>query len=151
MFRDRDLLVLAAGAVAGVLTLFLPFSLVVRAMIAGAVFVFFMVIALVRIGPDRVPVEQFLKRRFRYARAIRRYVYQRQAPAAVEAPQETAPAPPPPPAPVPARPVVFAVDEVGVEPLLTAGLVVLTAYLTYWLVALGGGHEMAGAVRQLFR
>lgn len=147
MFRDRDLIVLAAGAVAGILTLFLPFSLVVRAMIAGAVFVFSMVLALARFGPDRLPIEQLLARRIRYARSTRRYVYRRHTPPSATAPEPERPPPPPKPA---AQPVVFAVEEVGIEPVLTAALAVLGAYLAYWLYT-GGGEELGNMIRLLLR
>ena len=63
MFNDRDLGVLGAGALAAVLCLFLPFSFIGKVVTGFLVLVIFMVAALMRLGPDRVPLEVWLVRR----------------------------------------------------------------------------------------
>lgn len=66
MFNDRDLRILGTGALLAVLCLFLPFSF---AKSGGwlSCLIAFMALALLRLGPDRVPTEVWLTRRFRYA------------------------------------------------------------------------------------
>ena len=76
MFNDRDLGVLGAGALLAVLCLFLPFSFVGRIVVGFLVLVVFMVLALMRLGPDRIPPEVWLKRRVRYGLDVRQYVNQ---------------------------------------------------------------------------
>src|SRR3990172_11998559 len=79
MFNDRDLGILGAGALLAVLCLFLPFSFVGKVVIGFLVLVGFMALALLRLGPDRVPPEVWLMRRFRYAHQTRKYVNQQTA------------------------------------------------------------------------
>jgi len=76
MFNNRDLGILGGGAMLAVLCLFLPLSFVGKVVIGFLVLVAFMALALLRLGPDRVPPEVWLKRRFRYAWQTRQYVNQ---------------------------------------------------------------------------
>ena len=160
MFNDRDLGILGAGALLAVLCLFLPFSFAGKVVIGFLVLVGFMALALLRLGPDRVPPEVWLARRFRYAMQTRQYVNQQSASRKPESappsgrPQsesssfgqgqsapsfsahvshEAQPA---------MRPVDLAWNEVGVYPLLTAFLGVVGAYFTVWL-ANGGAQELS--------
>ena len=55
MFNDRDLGILGGGALLAVLCLFLPFSFVGKIVVGFFVLILFMVLALLRLGPDRVP------------------------------------------------------------------------------------------------
>ena len=60
MTQDRDMVVLIAGGVIALTALLLPFSLLGR-MAVGVVIVFAaMLLAVLRIGPDRVTVEEYL-------------------------------------------------------------------------------------------
>ena len=79
MFNDRDLGILGAGALLAVLCLFLPFSFVGKVVTGFLVLVGFMALALLRLGPDRVPPEVWLMRRFRYSMQTRQYVNQQTA------------------------------------------------------------------------
>ena len=79
MFNDRDLGILGAGALLAVLCLFLPFSFVGKVVVGFLVLVGFMALALLRLGPDRVPPEVWLTRRFRYSMQTRQYVNQQTA------------------------------------------------------------------------
>jgi hypothetical protein len=160
MFNDRDLGILGAGALLAVLCLFLPFSFAGKVVIGFLVLVGFMALALLRLGPDRVPPEVWLARRFRYAMQTRQYVNQQTASRKPEsAPSSGRPKPEASSfgqgqpassfdsrnshAAQPAmRPVDLAWNEVGVYPLLTAFLGVVGAYFTVWL-ANGGAQELS--------
>ena len=152
MFNDRDLGILGAGALLAVLCLFLPFSFVGKVVVGFLVLIGFMALALLRLGPDRVPLETWLTRRFRYSMQTRRYVNQQTATRKVENVQ---PAPktkherpkvehniPSDSAPAVIRPIDLAWNEVGVYPLLTALLGVVGIYFAVWL-ANGGVQELS--------
>ena len=79
MFNDRDLGILGAGALLAVLCLFLPLSFAGKVVIGFLVLIGFMALALLRLGPDRVPLEVWLTRRFRYSMQTRQYVNQQTA------------------------------------------------------------------------
>ncbi len=154
MFNDRDLGILGAGALLAVLCLFLPLSFTGKVVIGFLVLVGFMALALLRLGPDRVPPEVWLMRRFRYSMQTRQYVNQQ----AASKKTETAPSPRQKversstrheqPAPVfdtnavHTRPVDLAWNEVGVYPLLTVLLGVVGIYFAVWL-ANGGAQELS--------
>jgi len=161
MFNDRDLAILGAGAVLAVLCLLFPIPFAIRAVIGTAVLVVFMAAALLRLGPDRVTIEEWFKRRIRYQRAAHRFTNQspdyreaKPAPAAavdlppkaestpqVEKAARPTPAPPAPSPSIKPAPVYFAVSEVGVYPLVTVFLAVIGIYFIVWL-AQGGGEEL---------
>ena len=154
MFNDRDLGILGAGALLAVLCLFLPLSFTGKVVIGFLVLVSFMALALLRLGPDRVPPEVWLTRRFRYSMQTRQYVNQQAASKKTEAdpsPKQKVERPSTrheQPAPVfdsnavPTRPINLAWNEVGVYPLLTVLLGVVGIYFTVWL-ANGGAQELA--------
>jgi hypothetical protein len=119
------------------------------------VLVGFMALALLRLGPDRVPPEVWLMRRFRYSMQTRQYVNQQAASKKTEAdpsprqkverPLESerpAPSYQPHAAQVTMRPVDLAWNEVGIYPLLTVFLGVIGIYFAVWL-ANGGAQELA--------
>lgn len=157
MFNDRDLGILGAGALLAVLCLFLPFSFAGKVVVGFLVLVGFMALALLRLGPDRVPPEVWLTRRLRYSMQTRQYVNQQTATRKTESA-------PPSPRQKPERPtfereqhapsfntyntqtvmrpVDLAWDEVGVYPLLTVLLGVLGVYFAVWL-ANGGAVELS--------
>ena len=150
MFNDRDLGILGAGALLAVVCLFLPFSFVGKVVTGFLVLVGFMALALLRLGPDRVPPEVWLMRRFRYSMQTRQYVNQQTASRRAESgqtPRSTAERPtfernaPSFTANV-LRPVDLAWTEVGVYPLLTALLGVVGVYFAAWL-ANGGAEELS--------
>lgn len=157
MFNDRDLGILGAGALLAVLCLFLPLSFTARMVIGFLVLVSFMALALLRLGPDRVPPEVWLMRRFRYSMQTRQYVNQQAATRRTEGDpsppkqkaqrptakhERPAPARQPQTAHTALRPVDLAWNEVGVYPLLTVLLGVVGIYFTVWL-ATGGAQELA--------
>jgi len=146
MFNNRDLSILGGGSLLAVLCLFLPLSFAGKVVIGFLVLVSFMVLALLRLGPDRVPPEVWMMRRFRYAVQTRKYVNQRgssrkganenisktdsKAPSFGQA------------APSIIQPVDLAWSEVGIYPLLTALLGVVGIYFSAWL-ANGGAEELS--------
>ena len=164
MFNDRDLAILGAGAIGAVLCLLLPIPFAAKAIAGILVLTIFMTLALLRLGPDRVPLEEWARRRIRYQRSARLYAYQRPqaeaaqpppapvetpapAPAAEPLPVEpasvSAPAPPPMPArALGLRPLSLDTSGVGVYPLLTVFLAVVGIYFVVWLAG-GGGEEIA--------
>jgi hypothetical protein len=147
MFNDRDLGILGAGALLAVLCLFLPFSFAGKVVIGFLVLVGFMVLALLRLGPDRVPPEVWLSRRFRYSMQTRQYVNQQAATRRTESEPKSSKQKPERPAtsfnsqPV-MRPIDLAWDEVGVYPLLSMLLGVIGVYFVVWL-ARGGAEELS--------
>jgi hypothetical protein len=151
MFNNRDIGILGAGALLAVLCLFLPLSFAGKVVIGFLVLVGFMALALLRLGPDRVPPEVWLARRFRYAMQTRQYVNQQTAT------RKTSPANPQGGksrhttlernAPSFAQqttlhPIDVAWNEIGVYPLLTAFLAVVGVYFVVWL-ANGGAQELS--------
>lgn len=150
MFNDRDLSILGAGALLAVLCLFLPISFVGKVVVGFLVLVSFMVVALLRLGPDRVPPEVWFMRRFRFAMQTRKYVNQQTTTRRVKNPVAPASKPERPgrvqstPTFTPGilRPVDLAWSEVGVYPLLTALLAVLGTYFLFWL-ARGGAEQLS--------
>jgi len=158
MFNDRDLGILGGGALLAVLCLFLPLPFVGKVVIGFLVLVGFMALALLRLGPDRVPPEVWLMRRFRYANQTRKYVNQ-QEPSTCKTQQESVPANQLRQASAPGRPISSPVantvnslpnlrpldlawNEIGVYPLLTALLGVVGVYFVVWLYQ-GGAAELA--------
>jgi hypothetical protein len=148
MFLGRDAFWLGLGAVFALIALFIPLPFFARLTIGILFLVLGMTIALMRVGPDRLPPEQWLIRRLRYLRAVRQYTYYK--------PQSPSPSPPPPPAPEPPppapapssmpsfsfKPVQWAWDDVGYSSLITIALAVLGVYLVVWLYQ-GGAAEIA--------
>ncbi len=143
MFNDRDLGIIGAGALAAVLCLFMPFSFVGKVVIGFLVLILFMVAALLRLGPDRVPLEVWLRRKMRFAFGIRKYVNQ-QEPSRPEKKQERQ-ATSRPAENLTAgniRPLDLAWNEVGIYPLLSVFLTVLAVYLAFWL-SRGGAQQIS--------
>jgi hypothetical protein len=152
VFNDRDLGILGAGALLAILCLFLPFSFVGKVVVGFLVLIGFMALALLRLGPDRVPLETWLTRRFRYSMQTRKYVNQQAATRKVENVQPTQKQKherpkieqrtPSYPAQAAIHPIDLAWNEVGVYPLLTALLGVVGVYFAVWL-AKGGAQELS--------
>lgn len=149
MFKDRDLGLLGAGALLAVCGLLLPLPWGGKVASGLVVLVGFGVWALLRVGPDRIPLEVWLWRRLRFWLQTRRYTYQQAEPShpRPRGPGKRAvPAPVNPPAVSPdahSQPVVWAVAEVGVYPVVTVLLAVLGIDFLVWLVQ-GGTAELAG-------
>lgn len=154
MFNNRDLGILGTGALLAMLCLFLPLSFTGKVVIGFLVLIGFMALALLRLGPDRVPPEVWLMRRFRYSMQTRQYVNQQTASKKTEADRSPRPKVERPspkheqPAPVfdsnavHTRPIDLAWNEVGIYPLLTVLLGVVGIYFAVWL-ANGGAQELA--------
>jgi hypothetical protein len=148
MFNNRDLGILGSGALLAVLCLFLPMSFTGKVVVGFLVLVAFMALALLRLGPDRVPPEVWMQRRVRYAWKTRQYVNQ-QTETETRRPEDTDASKSihkekrsSSDVQTILMPVNFAWDEVGVYPLLTALLAVVGVYFSVWL-ANGGAAELS--------
>jgi hypothetical protein len=146
MFNNRDLYILGGGALLAVLCLFLPLSFAGKVVVAFLVLIGFMVFALLRLGPDRVPPEVWMMRRFRYAMQTRQYVNQ-QGTSRRSSSEETSRKDSKFPsfghaASSVIQPIDLAWNEIGVYPLLTALLGVVGIYFSVWL-ANGGAEELS--------
>ena len=160
MFRDRDLFLLGAGALLSAFCLLLPLPFVGKLVSGVFTLVGFMVLALLRLGPDRVPPEEWLRRHLRFRLSPRRFVYHRPG---WKLPARRAPAPEATQAPAgsvlqPTRisqpgirrankfAMTLALPERGVYPLVSVLLAVLGIYFVAWL-AQGGAEEIAAVFR----
>jgi hypothetical protein len=160
MFRDRDLFLLGAGALLSALCLLLPLPFAGKLIAGVATLVGFMTLALLRLGPDRVPLEVWLLRRLRFWLSPHRFVYQRPGwkttfgrktsrPVADPEKAEAPAAPGPQPLRIPQaglRPLALALPEDGLYPLVTVLLGVLGVYFLAWL-SQGGAEEIAAVFR----
>jgi hypothetical protein len=159
MFNDRDLGILGAGALLAVVCLVLPLPFVGKVVLGLSVLVGFIVLALLRLGPDRIPLEKWLLRRIRFRLRARRYTYQRpdyshkrpwwskRQPSFEDARKShSQPAPrmkTPASSPVEScQPVALTIYEVGVYPLVSVLLTVIGIYFLVWL-AQGGAAEIS--------
>ena len=75
MFNNRDLGILGAGALGAILCLMFPWSFGVKVTVAVVLLVLFMAFAFVRLGGDRLTLEQYLKRQIMFTFQPRRYSY----------------------------------------------------------------------------
>ena len=142
MFNDRDLTIMGIGAIAAVICLLIPsLGLVLKGVIAFIVLIFFMALALVRIGPDRVPMEVFLKRRIKFATQVRRYTYHGDHQL-----EKTSPMPAARPAQQ-FRPIALQLDGSNVYWVVTIWLGVIGLYFVIWLQN-GGAEEISFWLRQ---
>lgn len=167
MFNDRDLGVLGVGALLAVLCLILPLPFAGKVVLGLSILVGFVVLAFLRLGPDRIPLEEWLRRRIRFRLQARRYTYQqpgyskkrpwrlrnkrRQQDAGEPETQPAAPTRTPISPPVGSYyPVAFALDDVGIYPLVTVLLAVIGIYFLVWL-AQGGAAEISRLIGGLFQ
>ncbi len=166
MFRDRDLFLLGAGALLSVLCLLLPLAFTGKLVAGVSTLVGFMALALLRLGPDRVPLEEWLMRRLRFWLSPRRFVYHRpgwkrtskRAPARESAKGEAHPGSRSRWAPqisfrlankfamVLSECEVTGQSQSPIYPLVSVFLAVLGVYFVAWL-AQGGAEEIAAVFR----
>lgn len=159
MFNDRDLGILGAGALLAVMCLILPLPFVGKIILGLSLLVGFIVLALLRLGPDRIPLEEWLRRRIRFRLQARRYTFQQpgysqkdrwrlgkqRSQADVREPDKHISSSIPTQVSRPmerSRPLSFALEEIGIYPLVTVLLGVTGIYFLVWL-AQGGAEEIA--------
>ena len=147
MFNDRDLGILGAGALGAILCLMLPWSFGVKVTVAVLLLVIFMALAFLRLGGDRLTLEQYLKRQLVFAFQHRRYSYFSKA-AKNNVPTAKTGAEPARPA---IRPIAFQLNDAGWYWLMTVWLMVIGAYVLYWAYFLDGAKEAAFWVEQIIR
>ena len=140
MFNDRDLLILGSGALLAVFCLFLPISFTGKVVAGMLVLMAGMTIALLRLGPDRVPLEEWVLRRTRFWLGTRHFVFQR--PGWKDRSLDFVPERAPAQGWGNVFPVHLAFGEVGVYPLVTAFLAVVGVYFVAWIHK-GGAEEIA--------
>ena len=178
MINDRDLGIIGVGAFLTVLCLLFQWPFVVRVVVGLLVLVTFMIIALLRLGPDREPIEVHLTRWLNNLRSPRKFILgggqassqtvlppQAQA-KAPDAPVQVAAANMPPPGPrvsipkrstvgmsgaaISMRPVTFTWEEIGIYRLVTVLLAVVGIYFIFWLVQ-GGTQQIGQWMRTMFK
>lgn len=137
MFNDRDLGILGAGALGAILCLMLPWSFGVKVTVAVLILVIFMALAFVRLGGDRLTLEQHLKRQLLFAFQPRRYSYFPKAAKSNATKPDTISARPA------ISPIAFKLNDTGLYWLMTAWLVVIGAYVVYWAYFLDGAKDAA--------
>jgi len=145
MFNDRDLGVLGAGALGAILCLMFPWSFGVKVTVAVLILVLFMAIAFIRLGGDRLTLEQHLKRQFVFAFQPRRYSYFDKTTQRNEVKPNVVSVRPE------FNPIGYKPDDRGLYWLMTVWLVVIGVYVVYWAYFLGGAKEAAFWVEQIIR
>ncbi len=171
--NDRDLGIIGAGAFLTVLCLLFKWPFPVRIVVGLLILVIFMVVALMRFGPDKVTLEEFMGRRLKRSARPQKFSYRSQH---QEQPEPARPevmvlpasqvssvplmSPPdlsqtnqvasPPLAGTKYRPISFAWEEVGVYRLVTVFLAVVGVYFIYWLTQ-GGTEQMGRWMKFLFQ
>jgi hypothetical protein len=177
MINDRDLGIIGAGAFLTVLCLLFKWPFVARVVVGLLVLVTFMIVALLRLGPDREPIEVHLTRWLNNLRSPRKFILgggkassktvppprvQADAPAApAQAAANTPPSRPQVSIPkkstagmsgaaISMKPVTFAWVEVGIYRLVTVLLAVIGIYFIFWLVQ-GGTQQIGHWMRTMFK
>lgn len=145
MFNDRDLGILGAGALGAILCLMLPWSFGAKVTVAVLILIAFMALAFVRLGGDRLTLEQYLKRQLVFAFQPRRYSYFPKAAKSNEVKPSFESARPA------ARPIAFKLDDTGLYWLMTVWLIVIGAYVLYWAYFLDGATDAAFWVEQIVK
>ena len=146
MFNDRDLGILGAGALGAILCLMLPWSFGAKVTVAILILVLFMALAFIRLGGDRLTLEQYLKRQLIFAFQPRRYSYFPKAASNISpAKPGVSPARPG------IRPIAFKLEDTGLYWLMTVWLVVIGAYVVYWAYFLGGAKDAAFWIEQIVK
>jgi hypothetical protein len=115
------------------------------------VLVGFIVLALLRLGPDRIPMETWLLRRIRFRLQARRYTYQ-QPGYSQKRPfrREKRSLPSSTPDRTPSRlPLGLVLENIGIYPLVTVFLVIIGIYCLIWL-SQGGAEEVILLFGDLF-
>jgi hypothetical protein len=144
MFNDRDLTIMGIGAISAVICLLIPsLGLVAKGIIAFVVLMIFMALALIRLGPDRVPMEVFLKRRIKFATQVRQHTYH-----GGRDTNATIPSPRIPRATSHFRPLSLQLDDSNIYWVVSIWLAVVGIYFVIWLQN-GGAEEISFWIRQL--
>jgi len=150
MGLDREFLILITAGILALLVIGVAGvdHFVIGAILVAIIIALALLLALARFGPDRVPLEVYLKRRWRYARAPRRYTYVQPSPRqpAMPPPDPTPATPSSPPSP---QPVTWQWQDAGAAYGLAAALVLIAGgYFLVWM-GRGGADELAALWRFL--
>lgn len=178
MINDRDLGIIGSGAFLTVLCLLFKWPFMVRVVVGLLVLVTFMIIALLRLGPDREPIEVHLSRWLNNLRSPRKFILGggQASTKTVPPPRTKAEAPAAPiqvaaanmtlpglqmsipkrsvagtsGAAISMKPVALAWEEVGIYRLVTVLLAVVGIYFIFWLVQ-GGTQQIGQWMRTMFK
>jgi len=154
MFKDRDLFVIGAGALLAIFCLLLPFSFALKVFLGLTTLILFMVLGLARFGGDRIPLEEWLKRRLFFKLRPRKHVYQQPGHELRATPPAREPAPEPEKQPSvaspAAAPVTFAFEGNRIYHLAGVFLAVVGVYFVTWL-AQGGAAAIARDIDIILR
>ena len=142
MFNDRDLTIMGVGAIAAVICLLIPsLGLVAKGIIAFVVLMIFMALALIRLGPDRVPMEVFLKRRIKFATQVRQHTYHGERDTAIPTTHISR-------TPSHFHPLSLQLDDSNIYWVVSIWLAVVGVYFVIWLQN-GGAEEISFWIKQL--
>lgn len=152
MFNDRDIAVIGIGAFASVLCLLLPVSFPWKVGIGFTVLAAAMVAALIRLGRDRLTLEEYLIRRVRFRLRPKLWTFRnrdmparpgpwrKSIPPREERPVQSEPASARGPVPVA---VAWRLEGVRAERLASLLMIVVGLYFLDWLRT--GGAAVLGA------
>ncbi len=141
--REFVILVVAGFLGLGVIAVAGVDHLVLGGVLVALIAALALFLALARFGPDRVPLETYVRRRIAWARSARRYAYFR--PTSPPAPPVSHSASPPRPA---LKPVTWTTDEGAAYGAAVALALVVSGYFLVWIQA-GGATELAEVWRML--
>lgn len=151
MFNDRDLAVIAAGAVIAVFSLLLPIPFAFKISLGFVVLLLSIVVALLRMGRDHLTIEEWARRRIRYALRPRKWTFREKHfdtrinahPSRAAGPDPSAPFASPQSGPHDRIPVLFDFEAVSGEALAGVLLALVGVYFLYALWS-GDAVNLAG-------
>lgn len=153
---------MGAGGFLAITCLLFPWSFPAKIVVALLMLVLSMIVAFVKVGDDKSTLEEYLRRRIKFARSVRRYTYGGEG---IDLPVRSAPAEPvsaepvpvqpqlpawfvEPPGPAQALPQRASGRAYGTQHIILIWLAVTGVYVVYWLAA-GGAEEIARWFRVL--
>jgi len=141
---ERNVIIFGGAGILAVAGLFISGNVILGMLWTFLVLAVAMFLALGRFGPDRATLEEYLLRRWRYSRSVKRYTYVQPG----QQPQRPASVASPPPAPTPpsVTPVTFAEDRGAYFGAMAVIFVVAGVVFIGWLWR-GGDAALAHSLQ----